>query len=163
MKSLVLIFLIQFALNSAYCQVVKGGIDPDNKHREGAEIENKRTPGGGVTLDLIRDLEKKIELFNKHFHIRHKKCVGIDITFKNFSETVVYLNLKFESEKENTIQANVCERSKIHKCLIDKKATKLLKAVSEHKVLEHYLIEHEDFMPEEFEQFRTNLKKHYGK
>jgi hypothetical protein len=167
MKILILTILI-LASFSGLTQVIKGGIPPGQEH--GITEENKKDgprkgdvkSGGGNLLDAVRDVEKKIKTFNIKLQKRLKKCSDIKLEFKNFSESMAYLNLKLNlSSVEVTNQTN-CQDPKLSQCLLNKRMIKLLGTIGEHKGLETFLIHHENLSEEDFKQLQINLKKISG-
>jgi hypothetical protein len=61
-----------------------------------------------------------------------------------------------------SLSSGKCEDLKTYKCLMNRKNEKLIKEISEHRALQHYLEEFENILEKDFLEFHQNLKKHHG-
>lgn len=170
------IFLLFCLSFSSFGQVIKGGADPSPRDPSNPRKGIYRIPpnqelkpqksgvgSGGGMLDKVFEVEKKIKKFNQSLSKRQKKCFGVKTEFKTFSEAIAYLNLQLHSDDLKANENQVCDKKHgNHRCLMNRRNSELLKSISEHPILEHYLIEHENLSVDDVQHLLQNLKKHHG-
>ena len=160
MKSQILLIIL-FLSNTAIGQVVKGGID-DPKNDYGVSVTRiQKTSGKKDSTWRISELKKMITTFKTNIRKSQKKCFGTSSELKNFSEVIAYLNIQQSSESSQVQPSLRCEDGEPHKCLMNKKNKKMLKKISEHPMLQHYLEKHENLLKNDNQKLRLNLEKHY--
>jgi pterin-4a-carbinolamine dehydratase len=160
MKYFFILFLVVLS-QAISAQVIKGGIDPKPQNPKDLPVNKPRTLGGGTLVDKVREVEEKIQRFKAHLHARKIKCLGQRSELKNFSEAIAFLDLQQSTSFHQKSHHGECSHSEVYRCLVNQRTTKLLKSISEHPVLEHYLIEHEDLDEKDFSKLKENLKRHF--